>query len=99
MKIRIVALTVIGFMAGTIIAGCTKTTDTKVEHAKEAVGEVKQELKDAQTDYLADWHAFKIDAEQKLDANEKRIDAFKEKMKNVGPKMKTKYSKDVAALE
>jgi len=34
-----------------------------------------------------------------LDANEKRIDAFKEKIKEAGPKDKAKYNKEVEVLE
>jgi low affinity Fe/Cu permease len=34
-----------------------------------------------------------------LDANEKRIDAFKEKMEEAGLKVKAKYSEEVAMLE
>jgi PHP family Zn ribbon phosphoesterase len=37
--------------------------------------------------------------EQTIAANEKRIDAFKEKMEKAGPKFRAKYSKEVAVLE
>jgi len=56
-------------------------------------------LKNAQTEYLAEWKTFKLESEQKIEANEKRIDAFKEKMEKAGPKVKAKYSKQVAVLE
>ncbi len=99
MKYNIVTFVVMGFMAGTLLTGCTKTTEQKVQNAKGNVGDAKQELKDARTEYLVEWQTFKRESELAIAANEKRIDAFKEKMETAGAKSKAKYSKDVAALE
>jgi hypothetical protein len=99
MKNRIFIFAVIGFMTGTLLTGCKKTSEQKVEGAKEDIGEAKQELKDARTGYLAEWQAFKSEAEQKIELNEKRIDTFKKKMEKAGSTAKATYSKDVAALE
>jgi predicted RNase H-like nuclease (RuvC/YqgF family) len=99
MKNAIFFYVVIGLMAGTLLTGCEKTSKQKVENAKENVGDVKKELKDAQTVYLAEWQTFKRESEQTIEANEKRIDAFKGKMEKAGTKFKAKYSKEVAALE
>jgi hypothetical protein len=85
MKNNIFTFAVIGFIAGTFLMGCGKTPEQKVENAK--------------TEYLAEWQTFKRDSEQKIDANEKRIDAFKEKIKEAGPKDKAKYNKEVEVLE
>ena len=71
----------IGFIAGTFLMGCGKTPEQKVENAR--------------TEYLAEWQTFKRDSEQKIDANEKRIDTFKE----AGPEDKAKYNKEVEVLE
>jgi len=99
MKNNIFTFAVMGFMAGTLLMGCGKTSEQKVETAKEDVKDAKQELKAAQTEYLAEWQTFKREAEQTIAANEKRIDAFKEKMEKAGPKFRAKYSKEVAVLE
>jgi hypothetical protein len=99
MKNSISVFAVIVLMAGTLLTGCEKTSKQKVEGAKENLGEAKQDLKDAQAEYLADWQTFKTESEIKIEANEKRIVAFKEKMEKAGSKAKAEYSKEVAVLE
>jgi predicted nucleic acid-binding Zn-ribbon protein len=99
MKTSCVVFAVIGSMAGTLLTGCGKTSEQKIDKVKETVGEATQELKDARTKFLADWQTFKRESEQAIAANEKRIDAFKEKMERAGSKVKAKYSKEVAVLE
>jgi predicted RNase H-like nuclease (RuvC/YqgF family) len=56
-------------------------------------------LKNAQTEFQAEWQTFKRESEQIIAANEKRIDAFKEKMEKAGSKAKAKNSKQVSMLE
>lgn len=92
MKSTIFTFTVIGIVAGSLLAGCGKKADQKVEEAKET-------LKDARAQYLAEWEAFKKESEQQIDANKARIHAFKEKMEKAGSKAKAQYKKDVEALE
>jgi predicted nucleic acid-binding Zn-ribbon protein len=92
MKNKIFTFAVIGCIAGIILAGCEKTSEEKVEGAK-------QELKDAKADYLAEWQTFKAESEEQIKANEDRIDAFQEKMEKAGTKTKAKYSKAVAELK
>ncbi|MGD0338263.1 MAG: hypothetical protein ABSB78_05690 [Bacteroidota bacterium] len=99
MKYSIFVFAVIGFMTGTLLTGCGKTSEQKVENAKENVGDAKQELKDTRTEYLIEWQTFKFESKQTIEANEKRIDAFKEKMEEAGHKAKAKYRKEVAVLE
>ena len=99
MKYTILTFAAMACVAGTLLTGCTKTTEQKVQNAKENVGDAKQELKNAQSAYLAEWQTFKRESELAIAANEKRIDAFKEKMEKAGPKVKAKYDKEVAALE
>jgi len=99
MKNNIVTYAVMGLMAGTLLTGCGKTSEQKVENARATVGDAQQELKDAQTKSLAEWQTFKRESEKTIEANEKRIDAFKEKMEHAGSRVKAKYSKEVAALE
>ena len=92
MKNKLFTLAVIGCMAGICLAGCAKTSEQKVEGAK-------QELKDAKADYLAEWQNFKTESEEQIKANEDRIDAFKSKMEKADTKTKAKYNKAVAELE
>ena len=99
MKNNSFTFAVMGLMAGTLLAGCGKTSEQKVEATKEKIGEAKQELKDARAEYVKEWQAFKSESEQQIQANEKRIDAFKEKMEKAGTKAKAKYKKEVAVLK
>ena len=92
MRNKIFTFAVIGCMAGICLAGCARTSEQKVEGAK-------QELKDAKADYLAEWQNFKTESEEQIKANEDRIDAFKEKMEKAGAGIKAKYDKTVAELE
>ena len=84
MKNKIFTFAVIGCMAGIFFASCEKTPEQKVEEAN-------QELKDKKADYRAEWQKFKTDSEEQINANEDRIDAFKEKMKKADSKTKAKY--------
>jgi len=99
MTIRLFTFVVTGFVAGTLFTGCGRTSEQQVDKGREKVQEAKQQLKDTRTEYLAEWQTFKRKSEQTIEANEKRIDAFKEKMEMAGLKVKAKYSKEVTALE
>jgi predicted phage tail protein len=92
MKTRIFILVFIGFMTGVLITSCEKTPEQKVEG-------VKQDLKEVQTAYLKEWQEFKKDAGEKIADNQKRIEAFKAKMKKTGSNVKAGYNKEVAVLE
>ena len=99
MKNKTFAFAVMGFMAGTLLMGCGKRSEQKVEPTKENIGEAKQDLKDARAEYVKEWEAFKSESELQITANEKRIDAFNEKMEKAGLKVKAQYKKDVAELK
>jgi hypothetical protein len=99
MKNNLFTFAIIGLIAGTCLSGCGKTSEQKNEGTKENVEEIKQGLKDAQTDYLMAWQKFKSESEITIAANEKRIDTLKGKIEKVDSKVKAKYRKDVAALE
>ncbi len=92
MKNTIFTIAVIGCVAGIFLAGCGKTSEQKIEGAK-------QDLEQAKADYQAEWQKFKTESEEQIKANEAKIDAFKEKMEKAGTKAKAKYSKAVAELE
>src|ERR1039458_8245779 len=99
MKNKIIGIAVIVSMAGTLSVGCGKTSEQKVEIIKENARDAQRSWHDAQTEYSSDWQTFERESDQAIDANEKRIDAFKEKMDKAGFKVRAKYDKDVAALE
>jgi len=92
MKNKIFAFAVIGCMAGLFLAGCDKTSEQKVEGAK-------QELKAAKADYTAEWQKFKIESEAQIKVNDDKIDELKAKMDKAGTKAKAKYKKAVVELK
>jgi mannitol-specific phosphotransferase system IIBC component len=95
----IVALAAMGLIVGTCLVGCEKTSKEKVENAKENVESAQQELKDARAGYLAEWEIFKTESAQKIEANERSIAVFKEKIKEGGSTVNRKFAKEVSDLE
>jgi hypothetical protein len=89
----------LGVMAGALLQGSGETSGWKLQNAKASVGDAKEDLKAEGSSFLEEWKTFKWESEQNIADNEKRIEAFKKKMTKVGPKMRAKYSKDVAPLE
>ena len=99
MKNNIVAFAVMGFMAGTLITGCDKTPEQKLEANKETIAQAKQDTASARAERAKEWQAFKLESEQQIVDNDKRIDAFKAKMEKAGTKAKAKYSKEITELK
>jgi hypothetical protein len=99
MKTNIFAIAVMGIMAGTLITGCDKTPQQKLDANKESIGQAKQDSTDVRAERAKEWQAFKAESEQQIADNDKRIDAYKEKMEKAGPKAKAKYSKEVTELK
>ncbi len=69
--ISYVALALI--FAGSFITSCESNVQ-KVENAQENLIDAKVDLKDAQIALSAEYPAFKVDAENRIAANEKRIE-------------------------
>lgn len=92
MKSSIVVLAATGLLAGILISGCASSSDREVATSK-------QEAREARAEHRAEWKAFKRESEQKIDANQAKIDEFKEKMDNAGPERKARYADRVAKLE
>ncbi len=99
MKSNIFTIAVIGCMAVTLSAGCGKTSEQKIEIVKENARDAQRSWHEAQTEYSSDWRTFLDESDQAVDANEKRINAFKQGMEKAGSKVSAKYNKDVSALE
>ena len=92
MKNKITTFAIIGCMAGLFLAGCDKTSEQKVEGAK-------QEIKEAKADYAAEWQKFKTESEAQIKINDDKIDELKAKMDKAGTKAKAKYKKAVVELK
>ena len=56
-------------------------------------------MRAAETKFLAEWETFKRESEQAIAANERLIDAFKEKIARSGPVHKAMYNRGATALE
>jgi protein subunit release factor B len=59
-------------VAGSLVTSCESNT-SRVENAEEKVIEAKEDLKEAQKELSKEYPAFRIEAEAKIDANDKRI--------------------------
>ena len=99
MKNNIITFAVMGFMAGTLITGCDKTPEQKLEANKEKIGQAMLDSTNVRAERAKEWQAFKAESEQQIAENDKKIDAFKEKMDKAGPKMRAKYNKEVTELK
>jgi Skp family chaperone for outer membrane proteins len=95
MKKRILILTVLGFMAGSVLIN-GKNAGVKIRDYNENIGKTEQDTQTVKTSYSEDWQKFKSDSEQKIQDNEKSIVAFKDKMAKSG---KSTYNKEIAKLE
>ena len=92
MKYFIVAFAATSLLAGALFTGCASSSD-------EGSYNSKQEAREARAEYRAEWRAFKKDSEEKIDANQVKIDAFKAKMDNAGPERRAKYADRIETLE
>jgi outer membrane murein-binding lipoprotein Lpp len=99
MKNSLVLIALAGSLAGSLLAGCGKTPDQKVDDAQQTVAAVTQQLKSARDDYRAEWQSFKRETEQVIDANGRMIDSLKIKIEKAGNKGKVAFTKDLEVLE
>lgn len=89
----------IGLFLVSSFIGCNINREQKVENAKTNLKEAEQDLKDAQAQYENDWQQFKAKVELKISVNEKSIDTLKTEIKTASKKFRTRYEKEVLALE
>jgi len=73
--------------------------DGKAKVQQDDGKQAHQGLKNSKTGFDKEWNEFKSDAEIKINANEKRVDEFKLKIKTTSKEYKAKYDKEVVALE
>ena len=99
MKNKCFILTVMMLIAGLVQTGyCIN----RVNYAKDYQDNEKQVHKgvmNERTGLDKDWHDFKVKAELKINANEKKIDKLQVKIKASGKDLKVKYDKEVVVLE
>jgi len=96
-NITLTVITVLA-MTGIIFTGCN-TSKEKVEEAKIEVAEAKENLAVAQEEYLEDIRVSRIAAAEKVDANNRNLAEFKEKMAKENKTTQEKYNKRIAELE
>ncbi len=99
MKNNIYSFALIGCITGMLSAGCGKTSEQKVEIVKENARDAQRSWRETEAETSSDWLAFVRESDEGIEANEKRIDAFKKDIEKAGSKVSAKYSKDVTALE
>lgn len=96
-KIRMV------FSAFILIAGITmvscNTSAEKVENAESEVKEANENLVDANAEYLADVEQFKIETNEKIEANAKSIADFNARIALDKKAATAEYKAKIAALE
>jgi hypothetical protein len=86
-------------IAVSVLTGYNVHQGKTLSGSKENVNNTYQGLETTQTDTISEWQQFKIDAQVKINANEKKIDEFKADMKTDGKNIKAKYKKEVVVLE
>lgn len=102
----IFAMAITGLL-GTILMGC-KSPAQKVEDAQTAVGEAKDDLRDAKQDANTqaemddrdkEWKTFKQESESKIKDNETRIAELRTRIKESGKDIDAAYERSIEALE
>lgn len=99
MNNKILTLYVISFIAGAIFIGCQNPGEKRLQKQNENLVEVKAASKTDKDKYSDEWLAFKKESEIKINLNEDKIAAFKNKMKKSGTKIKAEYAKEISTLE
>ena len=99
MNRSLVVLLLAGSLAGSLLSGCGKSPDQKVDDAEQTVAAVTQQIKSARDDYRAEWLSFKRESELVIEANGRMIDSLKTRISNAGIRGKAVLSRDLTVLE
>ena len=73
--------------------------DKYVKNYQDNGKQANQGVKKEKTKFDKEWKEFKVNAEVKINANEKRIGEFKVKIKTGGKEVKANYDKEITVLE
>jgi preprotein translocase subunit SecF len=98
MKKSIWSLSVFVFAASIIFTSCD-TPAQKVENAESNVVEAKEELVQAQQDYLADVESYKQQTAEKIAANKQSIAEFNARAEAEKKEVQADYKAKIAELE
>ena len=86
------------FIAGAVLTSCN-TPAEKVEDAHNKVMEAKEDLNEANEEYLIEVENYKKETAKKITANDQTIIELKARMEFVKKGLKESYRKQIAALE
>ena len=86
-------------IAGLILTGFYTNLDKKVKNAQDNGKQANQGVKKEKTKFDKEWKEFKVNAEVKINANEKRIGEFKVRIKTASKEVKADYDKEITVLE
>ncbi|MFV8441935.1 hypothetical protein [Flavobacterium sp. LB2P44] len=106
MKKTILSLTIMTFIAGSVLLGCQNSSKKEeaakdnVEEARDNLDDAKEELSDARAAATEEeWKAFKESTKATITQNEIRIAEMKSKMKKTGKSIDEMYAKKIEELE
>jgi hypothetical protein len=90
-----------GLVAGILVAGlgfngCQKADKTTGQNS---IGSMGEATADSRADYSHEWQEFKRTSEQRIQDNENRMAAFRERSEQSGTEMKARYNTEMARLE
>lgn len=99
----VIVLTLVGFMAASVLNSCQNSSSSKIDNKEdkllkeqEDVVEAKQDLNQALRDSV---RQFKLDAQNTISENNRKIDEFKEKIANGKKAARDKYEVKISDLE
>ncbi len=105
MKKTIFTLVITVFIAGTIFTACVspsqklENAEENVIDAKNAVIEAQSDLNQAYQDSITEYQQFKIEAENRITANEKSIEELRTKIVSTNDENKVLYQTKLAELQ
>jgi uncharacterized protein YaiE (UPF0345 family) len=86
-------------IAGLVLTGFYMNRDKYVKNYQDKDKQASQGAKKEKSKFDKEWKEFKSNAELKINANEKRIDEFKVKIKTASIEVKADYDKEITVLE
>jgi hypothetical protein len=99
MKNKYFILTVMMLIAGLVQSGFCMNRVNYAKDFQDKDKQAQQGVMHENTGFDKDWHDFKVNAELKINANEKKIGELQVKIKASGKDLKVKYDKEVVVLE
>jgi DNA repair exonuclease SbcCD ATPase subunit len=98
-KLSLITLGTAAFFSLNFLSGCKSDADSENSQLTEDVNEVQQDLEDAKNESIAQYEAFKMDAEAKIDENIKALNELKQDAKVKTKEAKAELDVKLAELE